>query len=129
MPKGKLLTDYEKVQIAAYRSLGLSNRKVSVKIRRSSTCIVYFVKEQNSPTTKKMAARKNKLNPQTKSLIIRESSKTRASIAKIKDQLKLGVRRETIGRVLKTSPNLNYEKFSRKSPINALNKAIRLMFG
>ena len=51
-----------------------------------------------------------------------------ASIAKIKNQLKLDVSRETIRIVFKTSLNLNDEKFSWKPPINALNKDRILMF-
>ena len=53
-----------------------SNRKISVEIGRSSDCTDHFVREQNIITTKKIAVPKNKLNPRTKSLIIREYSKT-----------------------------------------------------
>ena len=96
MPKRKLLSEYEKGQIAAYKHIRWSNRKISNEIGRSAGCIDHFINEKNNTSTKKITGPKNKLHPRTKSLIIRQCSITETRIAKIKKELNLDVSRENL---------------------------------
>ena len=128
MPKGKILNDEEKGQIKAYKTMGWSNRKIALQIGRSSNCVNNFVNEEKNPTRKKTPGPKNKLSLRQKSMILRESSKNGSSIANIKSQLQLNVSRETVRRVLKSSPNMNYVKLARTPPLNPLSKSKRLTF-
>ena len=44
MPKRKLLTDFEKGQIAAYAESGMSKQEIARHINRSHNVVIHFLK-------------------------------------------------------------------------------------
>ena len=128
MNKIKRLSEYEKGQIEILKSQGISNRKIAAYLNRNSRSIDNYFKKKENPIPNKRPGPKKKLNPREESRILREVSKNGTSIKKIKADFNLNVSRETIRRVIKNSPYIDYVKFDRKPVLNKINKQKRLEF-
>jgi len=126
MPLAKQLTDFERGQIVALKSTGLSHQKIAIEIKRSKSAVTYFLANRENHGKIKRSGRPPKVTPRDRRSILRLASNTGASSAKIKDTLNLPYHRSTVKRVLNNSPNHNYCKRKGKPPLKPIHKIARL---
>ncbi len=79
MGRGKQLTDFEKGQILAYKSLGQSIAEISRLVNRSWHVVNNFIEDPGNYGTKKSPGRPNELTPQDHRRILRLSSNKQIS--------------------------------------------------
>ena len=96
MPRRKALTEAEKKTIIKLRKKRLSYRKIAKKIKRSPAVVGKFCKSPSNYGLKKRTGRKKKVSPRDKRLIMRLSSNSAISGAKIASQLSNNVSKWTI---------------------------------
>lgn len=110
MPRGTVLTEFEKGEINAYRKQKLSNRQIAIKIKRSLNVVNRFLRDRFKYNKIKRSGRKPKLFARQKRLILRRASNKRVSCSQIVKELELGVSRWTVNRVLRRSGVLVFQK-------------------
>ncbi len=91
MPRGFHLSEKEKGQIEAFKSIGLSERCIAKKFNRSKTAIHQFVSKSADFKTKKRSGRPPKLS---KTNILRLASNSTIPTQQIRDTMELPVHRK-----------------------------------
>ena len=124
MSKFTRMTEKEKGMIEAFKEEGRSNRWIANKLGKDESSIRYYLK--NKKEKKKKPGPKMKLSSTTKHLIVRNASNKSTSLAKLKSEMDLKVCKETVRKVLKDSPNIQYKKMLVKPPLNKEKKDQRL---
>ena len=81
MPKYGPLPDWEKGQILALHSTGMSIRSISIEFKRSRDAVSRFLKRPGIGNLKNWKARNQKMTAGNKRLLIREACKGRRSAA------------------------------------------------
>ena len=105
------LSYFEKGQIETFKELEWSNRLISQRLMRHHYTIDNYFKNKNNQHEKRKPDPKAKLNPREKFRIFREINRERTIISKIKSAVELNVSRETIRRVIQSSPNVIRRNF------------------
>ena len=110
MPRGSSFTQFEKTNIKKFHKNGDSLREIAKKIKRSHTVVKNFLDNPSIYATKKRSGRKTIVSPRLKRNILKKSSNTSMSSAKIIDELCLKMSRSTIDRVRRSATYLKYTK-------------------
>lgn len=126
MPRGTLLTLYERGQISALRSTGESINQIAKTLKRSRCVIKSFIDMGEDYGENRFHGAKPKLSGRDKRAIFREVSNKAASCTEIKAKLNLPVSPETIRLHLHSEKTLKYCKKKRKPLLTGAAKANRL---
>lgn len=110
MPKGALLTEFEKGKITALKDQRKSMREIAAAIKRSKTVVCNYLQQKENYGQNRFHGRKSKVTPRTKRKILREASNNSVSCNEIKGKLKLDLSRETIRTILNNDENMKYAK-------------------
>lgn len=86
MGRGKQLTDEEKGKIAAYRESGLKQKAIAKKIRRSQNVVTHFLRNQSGYGKNMKGATYKATANADRRAILRATSNSRDSVAKIKQK-------------------------------------------
>ena len=84
MSKGKLLTDFEKGQIAAYAESGMSKREIARRINRSHNVVIYFLKNPGNYGKKNAGGWTPTVTNREKRLLLRDLTDKSMSIREAK---------------------------------------------
>jgi IS30 family transposase len=128
MGRAKPLSNEERGKITAFKECGLSNCKISRRLNRSSTVIDNFVKLGQNYNSKKSTGRPQVLTNRKKRAILRVASNSALSARGILDQCSVKTDIRNVHRLIKRTPTLIRKKLLRKTPLNKLNKNVRLNF-
>jgi transposase len=126
MPRGTTLTEYEKGEINAYHKQKLSNRQIAIKIKRSLDVVNRYLRDPSNYNKIKRSGRKPKLQARQKRLILRRASNKTVSCSQIVRELELNVSRWTVGRVLRASGTLVFQKKKTSPALTDRHKEFRL---
>ena len=126
MPRGKILLEYQRGQIDALPSQGLSTREIAAEIEKSQTVVQHYLADKKNYGTNKYRGGTPKLSDRDKRRICRESSNKSVSCNQIKGQLNLDITRQAIWKVLKSEENFQYMKMAKKQRLIEPNKSRRL---
>ena len=113
MPKYGPLLDWEKGQILALHSTGMSIRSISIEVERSRDAVSEFIKRPAIGKQKKWKARNRKMAAGDKRLLILEACKLKMSAAQLKCDLKLPVNIRELQKILQSCMYLRYDKMQR----------------
>lgn len=128
MPRGKTLSVEEKAKIRAYKDVGLSNRAIAKKLKRSSTVIDNFVKLGEQYGKNRRYGQAKKLSAADKRLILRTARTQNTVSTRIAADLNLPVTPRRVRQLLAADKNLVYQKRKSKPPLTNQHKAARLAF-
>ena len=128
MSRGNRLSEREKGKIDILLSEKLSNREISIKIKRSRSVVNNYVKLKNNYGLKGLRGRKTKIFGVLKKRIIHLACNESMSASKIKQELALSQSTRTIQRVLNRCPTLIYKKHKRRPHLTTAHKSARLSF-
>lgn len=103
MGRGKWLTEIEKIQIDAFKSLGKSNRRIAKLISRSPNVINNYVKNTSYVWHQNLPGRPRKLTNCDVRRILFVASRSDEGCQKIRDEIAPHVSKVTVWRVIKTS--------------------------
>ena len=113
MAKGTKLSEFEKSEIIALKTVGKISEKFRKPLRRSKTITSNYLKSPNKYGTRKPTCRPEKLLPQFKRRIVREVKKKTSSTSKIlRSLVDAPCSTKTIGK------HLNNEKLKHKKIIH-----------
>jgi len=128
MGRARPLSMEEWGKIKTFKECGLSNRKISRRLKRSSTVVDNFVKLGQNYNSKKSTGRPQILTDREKRVILRVASNSALSARGIIDQscVKIGIR--NVQRLLKRKLMLIRKKLLRKPLLNDRNKNAILNF-
>ena len=113
MAKRTKLSDFEKAEIRALKSVGKFQREISKALGRSKTVICNYLKSLNKYGTRKLTGRPENLSPQFKKWVVREVKKKTSSTSK---RLKSLVDAPCSTRAVRR--HLNHEKIKHKKRIH-----------
>ena len=82
MPRGTVLTEFEKGEINDYRKQKLSNRQIAIKIKRSLDVVNRYLRDPSKYNKIKLSGRKSKLIARNKRSIIRRASNKEYLVAR-----------------------------------------------
>jgi transposase len=132
MPKGKYLTDAEKIQINLYRgseiSPALSIREIARKIGRSDHVVRNYIAKGDNYGVKKATNGNKVLTNRQINRIRFEATKNKLNATQIKDKLLLPVTNKHVAHILRTTPNVKWKKPHQKPMLKKHHKIARLQF-
>lgn len=128
MARGLKLSEREKGLIEGYGDRGYGIREIARKIGRSHNVVGNFLRNKTSYGTKKHPGRPSKLSSKDKRRIIRAASNSSISLKEIKKKNGLKVSRETIRRVIKSSPHIVRAKLKPAPYLKPAHLSARLHF-
>jgi len=110
MGRGKILTDFEKGQITAFKSQNISNNKIAKLIGRSRSVVDHYVKDPDKYNIKIPTGRPSILNSPMKRRLFRELSSNPTSLNQLRSNCDIQASKWTIGRTLRNSKIFKYVK-------------------
>ena len=126
MPRGKLLSDYEKGQIVAMKRECVSIREIARTLSRSPGAIQNFLRNPRRVDGRKCTRNATKITKTQTRLLLREASKGEKSCRELKLSLEIdmGVRR--VQQILRQAPHLKYKKMLTRPQMLQRHKDVRL---
>lgn len=128
MPKGSVLSEKEKGMIEAFNREGVSYREIGRRLGRSDKVVRNYLKDPEKYATTKRKPKKSKLTSRDRRSIVKLASNSTISLSKIKSTLNLPVCKETVRKVLHTSPDIIRAKMSKAPNLTPMHKEKRLEF-
>ena len=128
MPRGKVLSNEEKIKITAYKDAGLSNRAIAKKINRSHHVINNFMRQGEDYNRNHFKGGNKKLTHRDHSLIFRTASSGNATAGQIQSTLNLPVTKRRVQQILKANTQFKWTKKMMKPPLTKQHKVERLQF-
>ena len=128
MPKGKSLTEAEKLRIIELSSSGRSQTAIAKELRRSRAAIQNFLKLREQYGSKKRPGRPKILSNRDTRRIRSLAVNKKLSVRAITAELKGHVKKSTVHNVLKSEKNVKYTKMRTKPPLSKRHKETRLNF-
>jgi transposase len=128
MPRGTELSDFEKGQIQALQGTGLSNRVIAKRLGRSHTIVDNFIKKGDGYGKKKRSGRRPKLSDRDKRSILRIASNSTTGARRIRDGCAQKVSKNTVWRVIKSSPHLTRQKLKVNPKLKPEHEMKRMNF-
>lgn len=129
MPRGKLLTEFERGQIQAFRSENVGIRDISRRIGRSDAAVRTYLRDPENYGKNMGGKRRSAVSVRDKRAILREISNKATTIARVKNDLQLNASKSTIWRVVSTSENIRHAQMKKKPKLTDENKLLRLQWG
>ena len=131
MPKGKVLSDYEKGVIDSLFNEGKNKTYISNKIKRSRKVVINYLQlkdKYNSFNSLKGA--KQKISQRTKRYIFKLALVYKKSARQIKNELDQNISKSTIYNVLKNKENIKYATKIKRPFLNQnqINKRLKFAF-
>ena len=126
MSKSRYLTEFEIGKITAYCEHGWSGTQISNKLGRHKSTIYRYLQNQQNYGKKKRTGRIPILTNRGKRSIFRAASSGKMSAGQIKNSQKIRLTTRRVQQILKSSPNLKYEKGKPRSRITDKHKKARL---
>lgn len=128
MGKGKTLTVEERSKIAAFKEVGMPNRKISRRINRSEGIIRNFLKLKENYSKNYHCLGNKKLTLRQKGQIKEKATREKQSAAKVVDSLNLPVTKRRVQQILKAMPNVVFKKPRKRPLVKQHHKEARLEF-
>ena len=128
MPRGKELTNDEKVKINAYKDAGLSNREIARKLARSKTAIDNFINLGVFHGKQKRRGRKPLITKRQKEQILQLAKEKCFTSSQIVTELDLPISVRRVRQILNTSGKIKWTKRMKKHQLLERNKIARLQF-
>ena len=125
MPRGNLLTEFERGQIQALRSENIGFREISRRIGRSDAAVRTYLRDPENYGKSMGGVRRSAVSKRDKRAILREMSNKATTITRVKHDLQLAASKSTIWRVVSTSALINHAKMKKKPSLNDENKSNR----
>lgn len=113
MPRGKLLTEFERGQIQAFRSENVGIRDISRRIGRSDAAVRTYLRDPENYGKNMGGKRRSAVSVRDKRAILREISNKATTIARVKNDLQLNASKSTIWRVVSTSENIRHAQMKK----------------
>jgi len=121
MPRGTQLSDYEKGVIDGLREQKKTYQFIGSYLNRSFSVVRNYLKNKENYGNNRRSGRRPLLSDRAKSRVIRYAKNTQFSRTKIANDLNLKVSKWTIGRVLKSDPNIKRKKKKQRPALKAHN--------
>ena len=128
MPRGKYLSDEERIKIGVYHEEGCSNREIGRRIKRSDKTVARFLRLRAKYGLKKPTKGNRKLTQRQINSLKCLATKKRLTCSQIKTELDLPVTKQHIASVLRTSPFIKWKKPQRKPVLQPRHIKQRLVF-
>jgi transposase len=128
MGRGKILNEYEKGQINAFKALGLSGREIAKKINRSRSIVQHYINDEQNYGTKKSPGRPCFFSKRAERNLIRLVHKGKFNASEIASKITPSPSTKTIRRVLNRSGLLQYSKIKAVPKLKKHHKENRLKF-
>lgn len=113
MPRGKVLSEFEKGQILILLKNGASKAEIASEIGRSRKVIYNYLKNIENYGKNKSSGRKNKLNERERRLILNTASNSTKSCAQLAGCVSNKVCKTTIWNVLKSSKHIRRQRMKK----------------
>jgi IS30 family transposase len=126
MPRGTQLSDYEKGVIDDLREQKMTYQFIGTFLNRSFSVVRNYLNNKESYGSNRRSGRRPLLSDRAKSRVIRYAKSTQFSRSKIANDLNLKVSKWTIGRALKSDPNIKRKKKKQRSVLKDHHKVCRL---
>lgn len=126
MPRGKVLSEFEKGKIVALHSSGKSINHISATIRRSRDVVRKYINNPEGYGSRKRSGRPSSLSSHDRRSILRAASNRNISANQIQAELNIPASKWTIGRVLRSSSHLQYSKKKPKPSLKDHHKTARV---
>jgi IS30 family transposase len=128
MPRGTVLTEFEKGRIEGLKSSGISNREIATSLNRSHGEVDNYLKDRLNYGKKKRSVRKPILTPRCKRAIIKKGSNRSVSVNQLKNEIGLSASKSTIWRALHAEQRLYSSKEKKKPTVTTAHKKARMNF-
>ncbi|CAK9809406.1 Transposable element Tc3 transposase [Anthophora quadrimaculata] len=128
MPRGKSLTEEEKIEILQRRAEGENLKQISLKMKRSRCVIRNFLNNPKNYGKRKRSGRRSALTLRDKRAVLRCASNSALVPRQILAECGLGVSVKTVKRVIQKARHLKRKKFAVKPPLKVVHKQRRLDF-
>lgn len=128
MPKGKVLSEYEKGQIDTMLKNGDSFRKIAQNLQRSHNAIMNYSRNSKQYGRKNPGGRPKVITNKNRRRILRAASNFKGNARELKSSLGVEASLRTVQRVLKSSRNLKRKKMIRKPLLQKRHIEERLKF-
>jgi len=128
MPRGKLLTQFEKGQIVALNRECMSVREIARMIGRSPGALQNFLRHPKVCDARKSSRNAKKLTKKHTRLLLREAAKGEKSCRELQITLNLPVGVRRVQQVLRGCPHLKYKKQIKRPAMQQRHKDARLIW-
>lgn len=128
MPRGKVLTETERVKAATMKNLGCSMRAIAKEIGRSLNVIRNFFKLGEKYAARKHPKGNKKVGNRLITQIKDEATKNKLSPAEIVSKLNLPIKKRRVQQILQADINLKYKKPAKAPHLTQCHKTARLDF-
>ena len=128
MPRGKVLTEYEKGMIDALKTSGEFTREIAPILKRSRHVINNYLNMKGKYGFKKRSGRKSTFSKRDIRNILRLARSEKYNIPQIKAFLQLAQSRQTIWRVVNRSKCLKFGKRKQTFYLSKKQKVARLLW-
>jgi transposase len=126
MARKKSLNSFEKGQIVALKSQGMSNRYIARHLKRSHNVINNFINLKEEYGKKKQSGRPSKLTLRERRSIIREVSTNKSTLGKLSRRPDIAVHKSTLSRIINKETYLVYKKRKSSPHLRPIHKIKRL---
>jgi hypothetical protein len=126
MPRGTQLSDYEKGVIDGLREQKMTYQFIGTFLNRSFSVVRNYLNNKENYGSNRRSGRRPLLSDRAKSRVIRYAKNTQFSRSKIANDLNLKVSKWTIGRALKSDPNIKRKKKKQRPALKDHHKVCRL---
>ena len=110
MPRGKLLSDFEKGQILAMKREFISICEIDRTLGRSPGAVKNFCTHPKQVDAQKCTRNATKITKKQTRLLLREANKDEKSCRELKLCLDIGIGIRGIQQILHAAPHLKYKK-------------------
>lgn len=128
MPRGRVLNEEEKAKIVAYKDMGLSNRQIAKKIKRSHHAVNNFINLSENYNKNHPKGGNKKITRRQHSSILRLASSGVPTARQIRTELELPVTTRRVQQILSKSGRFRWKKMITKPPLTEKHKSARLKF-
>lgn len=128
MPKGKYLSEKEKIEIDFYHKNKYSNRKIGRLINRSESVVRNFLKKGERYGLKKPTNGNRKLSKRQIGMIKHEATKNKLNATQIQRKHDLPVSKNHVSHILRSTPYIKWKKPLCKPSLKPHHITTRLEF-
>ena len=128
MPRGKVLSEFERGQIDALKKSNKNVSKMSKLIRKSRKVISKYLRDPKKYGNIRRKPKRYKITPKDHHKLIRLASNSTKSINQLKAELGLSACKETVRKALHKSPHIIRAKILRAPNLTPIHKIKRVEF-
>jgi len=128
MPKGSILDKSERRVILELSELGLEQKWIAGRLKRSASLISTFLKDPAKYGTRSYARKRVKIDDRGIRALVREAEKGEKGAKELAQSLELKISKRHVCRLLKEKGGLKFYALKRKFALTAKHKVNRVKF-